>query len=297
MFATSVKQSPKQPLAWQRALLTLLLATILSGCSGSSLLNALVPHTGYTCHSNLAYGTDPRQHLDIYVPDKFAKSHATLIFFYGGSWQYGDKDQYRFIGQAFASKGFVTVIVNYRLYPHAYFPAFMTDSAKALVWVHNHIRTYGGAPNQLFLAGHSAGGFNAVMLTVNPIYLQQAGGKTAWIKGTIGIAGPYDFLPFTDPKVKALFSKVKAAETQPINFVRPELPPMLLVTGNQDTDVYPKNAIHLYNQLRRDHDPAELIIYPNIGHIGIVVSLAYGFRYKTPLLDDMTRFINETAAH
>lgn len=232
----------------------------------------------------------PRQSLDIYVPDKINTHTATILFSYGGSWEFGSKDQYRFVGQALVSQGFITVIADYRLYPQAYFPDFVLDTAKALVWVHAHIQSYGGNPDSIFLMGHSAGAFNVMMLTVNKPYLQQEGGELSWIKGTIGIAGPYDFLPFTDPKVKEIFSKVNDASSQPINFVTAGLPPMLLITGAKDTDVYPKNSINLYNKLRQYHDSVELIIYPNRGHIGIIVSMAYGFRWMSPLLNDISAF-------
>jgi acetyl esterase/lipase len=268
---------------------------VLSGCSGPTLLNAITPRSGYTVYSDILYDKQSQQKLDIYVPDKIAVNDPVILFFYGGSWQYGSKNQYRFVGQALASRGFVTVIADYRLYPEVYFPTFMDDSADALVWVHTHIQAYGGSPQNIFVAGHSAGGFNAVMLSLNPAYLQQAGGKLEWIRGTIGIAGPYDFLPFTDPKVKELFSKVSDAKTQPINYVTTGLPPMLLANGLADTKVYPKNAINLSHKLQLNHDDAQLILYPHVGHIGIIISLSPWFRSKTTLLNDMTQFVNKNA--
>jgi acetyl esterase/lipase len=276
-------------------LLAVIMLFSLSACSRASLLDVIIPHSGYTKYSNIAYGADLRQHVDIYIPTKMSKPPVTLLFFYGGSWQYGKKEDYRFVGQAFASQGFITVIADYRLYPSVYYPAFMDDTAKALVWVHEHIRSYGGDPNNIFVSGHSAGGFNAMMLTVNHQFLQRAGGKLSWIRGAIGLAGPYDFLPFTEPEVKALFSKVKDQDTQPINFVGPGLPPILLLTGDADTEVFPKNAIHMYHKLQKFNDPVELIIYPKIGHIDIVLSLAYGFRSKAATVEDISQFMRKHA--
>lgn len=264
----------------------------LVGCKPVDLLNATVSRKGYTVHYDLAYGEDPRQKVDIYVPDTLSTPHTTLIYFYGGSWQFGDKNMYRFVGQALASKGYIAVIVNYRLYPQVYFPEFMHDGAKAVRWVHEHIQEYGGSPNNVFLVGHSAGAHIAVLLMTDSQYLTAEGAKRGWIKGTVGIAGPYDFLPFTDPKVKALFGKVDAYKTQPINFVGSGLPPFLLVTGAKDTQVYPKNTINLAHKLRYYKVPVTEIIYPKIGHIGIILSLAAGFRYKAPLLEDITRFVS-----
>lgn len=270
----------------------LLGSLLLHGCSGATLLNAWVPHSGYLLHKNIAYGAHPREQLDIYVPDDLTPKAPVIVFFYGGSWKKGSKDDYRFVGQAFASKGYITVIADYRLYPEAYFPDFMEDAAKAVVWVHAHIENYGGDTHKLFLAGHSAGAYNAIMLTVNDSYLASAGGKQQWIKGAIGLAGPYDFLPFTDPDIISIFSKKPAKLTQPIHFVGPKLPPILLLTGDADTEVYPKNSINLAKKLGDYENEVKTHIYPDVAHIGIVLALADGFRSKAPALDDIDMFIS-----
>ena len=264
---------------------------LLGGCSSATLLNAWVPHSGYLLHKNIAYGTHPREQLDIYIPDGLTSKAPVIVFFYGGSWKKGSKDDYRFVGQAFASKGYITVIADYRLYPEVYFPDFMEDTAKAFVWVHEHIENYGGDARKLFLAGHSAGAYNAMMLAANDSYLTAAGGKREWIKGAIGIAGPYDFLPFTDPDIISIFSKKPEEQTQPINFVRPKLPPILLLTGDADKEVYPKNSINLAQKWRDNNNDATLHIYPNVAHVGIALSLADGFRSKAPTLNDIDIFV------
>jgi hypothetical protein len=58
-----------------------------------------------------------------------------------------------------------------------------------------------------------------------------------------------------------------------------------------DKDVFPKNTINFAKKLRTFHVPVTEIIYPTIGHIGIILSLASGFRYKAPLLEDIYQFI------
>lgn len=262
----------------------------LSACAASDVLNASIPRDGYNIHRDIAYGSDPRQKLDIYVPDD-AKNAPTIVFFYGGSWQMGSKDDYRFLGQAFASRGFVTVIADYRLYPQVYFPDFVKDGARAFTYAHVHISEFGGDPSHMYIAGHSAGGFIALMLAADDKYIMQAGGKPAWVHGTIGIAGPYDFLPFTDEKIKALFSKYPDKDTQPINHITHKIAPVMLATGNADDTVSPRNSYHVAAKLKSLHSPVIVHTYDDIGHIGIILSLAEGFRERTSLLDDITRFV------
>ncbi|MBX9725961.1 MAG: alpha/beta hydrolase [Rickettsiales bacterium] len=292
MHYAALLKSIKAPLRSVICMAGLLLTT---GCV--ALLNASVPSDGYHVVTNVPYGNHARQTLDIYVPSAANGSANVLVFYYGGSWQWGSKEDYKFVGEAFASLGYVTVIADYRLYPEVYFPTFVEDSAAALVWVHQHISEYGGDAKNLFVSGHSAGAFNAVMLSVNPAYLKQAGGDVSMIRGTLGIAGPYDFLPFTDPDIIALFSKTPDAQTQPITYATHKTTPIFLATGNEDTTVYVKNSVNLSKALTDHGTVVELKRYDDVAHIGIVLSLASGFRGKAPLRADMDAFMKRTAQH
>lgn len=276
-----------------KALLVFPVLFALAACSGAQLLDHFVPKTGYTLHQAISYGPAPRQKMDIYVPGHLREPGCTLLFLYGGRWSSGSRALYHFAGQAFASQGCVTAVADYRLYPQVRYPVFLEDSARAFVFLHAHAKDYGGDPSRLFLAGHSAGAYNAVMLTVNPRFIQAAGGKPDWIKGTIGISGPYDFLPFTDTDVIDIFSTEKSPPTQPINYVHKGLPPMLLVTGANDTQVKPKNTINMAAKLRAAGDPVEARVYPDAQHEAIVLSLLNGFRGHIPLLHDIMTFIGE----
>ncbi len=100
-----------------RALAVAVAATPLAGCSGSAVVNALTPRSGYTVERDLSYGPNARQRLDLYVPEGAAADAPVLVFFYGGNWQSGSKELYRFVGQAFASRGYVTAIPDYRALP------------------------------------------------------------------------------------------------------------------------------------------------------------------------------------
>jgi len=289
---------------WKKITLLSLLLTAaglaMGACSAVSILNATIPRSGYQLHRDIAYGGDARQKLDIYVPDGVhdASRLPVIVFFYGGSWKTGSKNDYLFVGQSFATKGYITVIADYRLYPQVSFPDFLHDSANAFRFVHNHIAKYGGNPESLFLAGHSAGAYNAVMLAVNHEYLRAAGAKAEWIRGVIAISGPYDFLPLSDETLIKLFSTaVDIRHTQPITFVNDKpYPPVFLATGDSDVDVLPRNSIILATRLKQLQTPVETHLYPNIDHIDIMLSLAHRFQDKTTLREDIAKFINGITA-
>jgi acetyl esterase/lipase len=256
------------------------LAALVSACSPFRAINLLVPKSGYDVTAAQAYGADPRQKLDVYVPRGLKGPAPVLLFFYGGAWSSGNRADYLAFGQAFASAGIVTMVADYRLYPQVKYPAFAQDAAGALVWAHAHAGQFGGDAARIFVAGHSAGAYNAVMLAAEPKFLEAAGGRLDWIRGAIGIAGPYDFLPLTD------------ADSQPINHVTGPRPPMLLVAGSDDGTVSPGNADRMAAKLIAEGGHAKVIKYPGIGHIGIILSLVPGFRGMTTLRQDMLDFIH-----
>jgi acetyl esterase/lipase len=265
-------------------------ALAASACS-PALLNITVPRAGYSIHRDLAYGPTPRQKLDIYVPDALKGPAPVILFFYGGNWQSGSKNDYLAFGEAFASEGFVVAVADYRLYPAVKFPAFVEDGARAFRFIQDHVRQYGGDPARIFLAGHSAGAYNAIMLASDPHYLKDAGTDISHLRGAIGLAGPYDFLPLTDPALIAMFGGQNRKNTQPIAFIDARRPPMLLATGTEDETVGPRNTENLAARLRRLGSPVELKLYPGVGHIGLLLSLARPFRYRTALRDDMANFV------
>ena len=183
---------------------------------------------------NIPYADGKRFKLDVYTPQNLTEDAPVVVFFYGGAWKAGDKFEYEFVGRALASQGFVTVIPDYRLYPEVKYPEFLEDGARALKWVEDNIAGYHGDPNRVFLAGHSAGAYNAVMLALDKSFTREFG-VTIPINGVAAISGPYDFYPFEYGEVRNAFGEAPNPEgTQPVNLVTPDAPPMLLMSGTSD---------------------------------------------------------------
>lgn len=257
--------------------------------AGAPLLNLTIPKSGYTVKPDIAYGGGPRARLDLYVPDGLNAPAPVILFFYGGSWQSGTKNIYRAFGQAFASAGIIAAVADYRLYPQVKYPAFVEDGALALRFVHERIAEHGGDPARLFLSGHSAGAYIAAMLACNPSHLGDA--RYEWIRGMVGIAGPYDFLPLRDPALIDIFGGDRVSATQPIEYAANRAAPMLLAHGTADSTVGAGNSRRMAKRLREAGNSVELIEYKGASHLGIILSLAHGFRGNTSLHADMLRFI------
>ena len=283
----------------RRTALTGVLTLLTAGCSRVLFFAANAPAVfgPYKRHANLAYGTDAQHHVDVYVPDQPAQSpRPVIVFWHGGRWETGDKSDYRFVGAALAESGYVAVIANYRHYPQVKMPGFMDDAARAAQWTAAHAAEFGADPNRLFLMGHSAGAHIAALLALDPRYLRAAG-ATPGIAGVIGLSGPYDFLPLLEADVQDMFGPPDLyPESQPINYVRSDAPPMLLVHGLKDETVWPRNSRNLASALGARGVPVTLKLYPKLVHADTVGALSAPIRGRAPTLADIQAFISSPTA-
>jgi len=269
-----------------------LLPLLLGACSPLTAFNGVVPKDrgGSVVARGQAYGAHPRQRLDIYAPRKLAAGERlpVIVWFYGGSWNSGEKGGYAFAGRALAARGFVVAIPDYRLVPEVRYPAFLEDGAAAVRWVRANIARHGGDPERIVLAGHSAGAYNAAMLALDPRWL---GADRAAVKGLVGLAGPYDFLPLDVASTQAAFGQVTdLPSTQPVSFASAGDPPALLVAGANDTLVRPRQTTALAGRLQAAGVTAETRLYAGVGHIGVMTALSRPFRGKAPVLEDVSAF-------
>jgi acetyl esterase/lipase len=270
----------------------------LSGCLSLSLAVANAPAAfgDYEVERNVGYGPDPAHVLDIYRPSKESaatSSRPIVLFWHGGGWVSGSKSQYRFVAEALVSRGYVAVLPGYRLHPQGRFPGFVEDAAQAVAWVHRHAGQVGGDPGRIFLMGHSAGAHIASLLTFDEHYLQAAGGDSTWIRGFIGLSGPYDFLPIREEYVRAVFSPSDERAAQTVSFIDGNEPPALLMHGLGDHVVWPTNSNSLALFIRSHGGRVQEHYYPGVTHGGMVANLTVYLRNRRPTLDDIASFIQQ----
>ena len=250
----------------KRLVLAPLLA--LAACAPIRVLDNLEPRGHVEISRDIPYGSDPRQRLDVYAPRPRRPDAPIVVFFYGGGWNSGRRQDYLFVGASLASHGYVAVIPDYRTYPQARWPAFLQDSAEAVRWAHDHGAAYGGDARKLVLMGHSAGAYNAAMLTLDGRWLGGVGmapGRD--VRAMVGLAGPYDFLPLHSDELKDIFGPpAQLPDTQPINHVGPGTPPLWLGTDQHDHVVDPGNTSRLAAAVMAQGGRAEVKVYPRLNH-------------------------------
>lgn len=269
---------------------TVLVAALsLAGCSASYLLNVTSGGGPSAPNEGISYGPHHRQSYDLYWPELTTDSNPLVIFFYGGSWDSGQRADYAFVGNGLAEEGYVSAIVDYRVYPEVKFPAFVEDGAAAIASIVNGV----GKGRAIFLMGHSAGAQIAALLALDDRYLAKHNLLPCrTIQGLIGLAGPYDFLPLKKPRLREIFPQEIRAHSQPINYVTQRSPAALLLHGDDDTTVLPRNARRLADALAENGVEAEAILIDGLGHVKIVAALATLLQSSAPIRPAIKRFIS-----
>ena len=273
-------------------------ATALAACSPIKLLNGLVPTDTYQFQGDIAYGPAPRQQLDVYqpLPDTVpARGRRPLVvFFFGGTWTTGDRESYRFLGEALAARGAVVVVPDYGLSPRHTYPVFVRDSALAVKWALDNAAQLGADPKQVYVMGHSSGGYNAAMVALDGRWLGELGASPRQLAGWIGLAGPYDFLPIGDPQTRIAFDWPRTpADSQPLAHVTPGAPRTLLMAAAKDNLVYPeRNTLRLAAALRAAGVPVEVRVFDNLSHVTLMGAFGKPIQWLGgPVLPPVVEFL------
>jgi acetyl esterase/lipase len=278
------------------------LLSLLQACSPLRLINATVSNSSHTRLEGLAYGPHERQRMDVYLPKPAQPGAPMVVFFYGGSWNSGDRADYKFVGEALAARGIVAVVADYRLSPAVRYPAFLMDSAEAFTMALAHAAQWGASPERVFLMGHSAGAYNAAMLALDDRWLRGAGTERARIAGWIGLAGPYDFLPIAIPAVQEAFQWPHTpANSQPLFHASqadggaPER--VLLIAARQDDVVNPqRNTVGLADALSARGQAVQVELFDGVGHATLIGAMAAPLRGLAPVLDTVVQFVRQRPA-
>jgi acetyl esterase/lipase len=244
--------------------------------------------------ASVVYAPQQNLSLDVYRPISTSAGNVpVVVFLYGGNWRTGKRAQYRFVGRRFAQQGVLAIVADYRTFPRTAFPGFVEDAAGAVAWARQHAADYGGDPQRLFVAGHSAGAQIAALIATDARYLAPHGMQPRDLAGVIGLSGPYDFeiTGYED----VFGPEAQWPRAQPVNFVDGDEPPFLLVHGTSDTVVEAKDSQALADALRRAGGEATLVWLTNAGHLAPLAGLRAPARQPT-LMPAIRAFVNKLQA-
>ena len=253
--------------------------------AGLWFINTIAKSGHYRTVSNLPYGESARQRLDQYLlPDH--ESRPTVLFFYGGNWRSGRKEDYRFVADTLLAAGCNVIIPDYRLYPLVRFGEIRDDAVAAFKFACDQLPV----DQPLYVLGHSAGAHLGALVTLDRSLLPEQ--YRSRLSGFIGLAGPYDYFPFTEDDHWDLFAPEEMyPESRVINFVHADAAPMYLLHGAKDTRVRRGHSKSLMEKQQAAGGVANREVYPDLGHVEIILAFSRVHRTNSNVIRHIQEFL------
>jgi len=210
--------------------------THAAGASAQTFQVRVVRDVPYLQGANYA---DSKDKLDLYLPEG-RRNAPVIVWYYGNQLMGGDKSEDAFVGRRFASAGFVTAVVNYRLSPDVSHPAHVQDAAASFAWVKRHIAEYGGDADRVFASGYSAGAYLVALLATDARYLAAHKLSPRDIRGAAPVSAFYwverrGVAPDRDPRVWGT-DRAVWVDASPAHHLGATAPPMLILYADRDED-------------------------------------------------------------
>ncbi len=228
-----------------------------------------------------------RNLLDVYYPKETAIPKDVLVFIHGGAWDSGKKDIYWWLGRNMASKGVVTVIINYPLSPQAGYEDMAVSCVEALKWVKDSISNYGGNPDRIFAMGHSAGGHLAALIDADPRFFASRQMNNP-LRGVIlndsfGM-DMFEYLSISDKTEghNPSFLKTFTDDPQnwkkgsPLNFFDGVKNPYYVLVGEETYEAIRIQSKRFYEMMTAAQKPVKYQVIPKKKHVPMISQMIFG---------------------
>jgi len=235
-------------------------------------VRAQFPH-----HLDLAYGSDPKQVLDLYLPEGEVSNAPVFLFLHGGGFREGDKAHYGSVAEPFVKAGVITAVASYRLTGSgAHYPAQSDDVKNAVKWLYENAGNYGGNPEALYVGGHSAGAILSADIGVDRAWLVEMGMPKEILKAIIPISGPYDVRARGRPGEVYTYAPTPELREQasPILHVNDPVPVALVAVGSEEG--YQESSMAFTEALKAAGVDAHYLLLEGEDHADTALSLANG---------------------
>ena len=203
------------------------------------LCATIAANAQYNRVNDISYATSAdayaqeRCKLDVYYPTEI-KDAPVVVWFHGGGIEGGNKH----IDAELMNEGLVVIAVNYRLLPKAAIDDILDDTAAAVAWAFKHCKEYNGDPKKIFLAGHSAGGYLIDMIGLEKKWLAKYDVDADEIAALVPFSGQC-ITHYNVRKAQGLGPLQPTIDQYaPISFIRPDAPPMVIISGDREIELY-----------------------------------------------------------
>ena len=193
---------------------------------------------------DLRFGSGPKETLDLFLPPRPAK--GTFVFWHGGYWRALDKRDFSFVAPPFTREGAIVVVPNYALAPRVTIETITLQMVQALVWVYRNAALYGGDPERVAVAGHSAGGHLTAMLVSCAWNAVASDLPAGLVSGGLSISGLFDLEPIRQTPFLAAdlrLTPASARRLSPASFPPPARPLYATVGGGESAEFLRQNEL------------------------------------------------------
>lgn len=222
---------------------------------------------------DIPYGALPGEKLDVYPSPKPASK--VLIFIHGGYWHLLDKALFHFIADGFRPYGITTVLLTYPQAPEASIDGIVQSCRKAIPWLYSHVSSFNGDPQQLYVAGHSAGGHLAAMLLATDWKCLHPGIPANVLKGACFVSGLFNLVPIQLSYLNSVLGmdRETALRNSPVRLEPLAACPLVVAVGEAETTAFNEQSRELYACWRDKASNIQLVALPKQNHFSIVEAI------------------------
>lgn len=220
---------------------------------------------------DVPFGPTLAEHLDLYPAPGLEHPAPILVYLHGGYWRSRTSKEFGFVARGPASRGVATVLVNYALCPEVTIDEIVRQVRAAVVWTYANATSFGGNPERIHVAGHSAGGHLTAML-LETDWEGDYGLPGDIVKGACAISGLFDLAPFPytflQPKLQLTWDQV--LRNSPILHLPDEAPPLIVAYGEDEPSELHRQAEDFFAAWRAKGLPGDLLLLPNKNHYDVI---------------------------
>ncbi|CAA9384163.1 MAG: putative esterase [uncultured Rubrobacteraceae bacterium] len=217
---------------------------------------------------NVPFGPTLAERVDLYPEGRGA---PVLIYVHGGFWALRTSEEFGFVARGPASRGVATVVTNYALCPAVTVDEIVRQTRAAVAWTYDNAQSFGGDPERIHVAGHSAGGHLVAMLLATD-WPGEYGLPAGIIKGATAISGLFDLAPFPytflQPKVQLTWGQVR--RNSPILHLPDAAPPLLVAYGADETDEFKRQSEDYLAAWKAKGLSGERLVLPGKNHYDVI---------------------------